>query len=150
MRLPVAAIALLSALSLTSCAKDEYLYIDNGWVNLPAVNGNPGAAYFTIHGGPQADTLIGVSSPVAIRSEMHDMSNDGGVMKMRPIKSVPVPAKGTVEFAPGGMHVMLFDLRPNFKTGDKIRLDFTFASGEQVYIEAPAQAAGGGSPHEKH
>ncbi len=150
MRLPVAAFALLSALALSSCAKDEYLYIDKGWVNLPAVDGNPGAAYFTIHGGPQADTLIGVSSPVAIRSEMHDMSNEGGVMKMQPIKSVPIPAKGKVEFAPGGKHVMLFELRPNFKTGDKIRLDFTFASGEQIYIEAPAQSAGAPSPHEKH
>ncbi len=150
MRLSVAAIALLSAFTVSSCAKDEYLYIDKGWVNLPAVDGNPAAAYFTIHGGPQADTLIGVSSPVAIRSEMHDMSNDGGVMKMRPIQSVPIPAKGKVEFAPGGKHVMLFDLRPNFKTGDKIRLDFTFASGEQIYIEAPAQSAGAPSPHEKH
>lgn len=150
MRLPVVAAALFSALVLSSCAKDEYLYVDKGWVNLPAVEGNPAAAYFTIHGGPQADTLIGVTSPVAIKAEMHDMANDGGVMKMRPIQSVPIPAKGTVAFEPGGKHVMLFDLRPNFKTGDRIRLDFTFASGEQIYIEAPAQSAGTPSPHDKH
>jgi len=150
MRLHVAAFALLSAFGLSSCAKDEYLYIDKGWVNLAAVDGNPAAAYFTIHGGAQADTLIGVSSPVAIKSEMHDMANEGGIMKMRQIQSVPIPAKGEVAFAPGGKHVMLFDLRPNFKTGDKIRLDFTFSSGEKIYIEAPAQSAGAPSPHEKH
>lgn len=142
MRKAVLAALLMSTLALGSCAKDEYIYVDKGWVRLPAVPGRPGAAYFTIHGGAQADTLIGVDSPVAIKTEIHDTVSEGGAMKMRPLPRVDVPAKGEVAFAPGGKHVMLFDLRSGLKAGDTVRLNFTFASGLQIYIDAPAQAAG--------
>ncbi len=61
--------------------------------------------------------------------------------------AVPIPADGKVEFAPGGKHVMLFNMR-TLKPGQTLRLDFTFASGEQIYIDAPAYPAGsGGGDH---
>jgi len=146
MRLPALAAALALAVSLSSCAEDEYLYVDKAWVRLPAVPGNPGAAYFTIHGGPDDETLLSVSSPIAIRTEIHESMSAGGTMSMKPVESVAVPAKSKVEFKPGGMHVMLFDLRRNVKAGDVVRLDFTFASGRQIYIEPRAQAAGDTQP----
>lgn len=145
------AFALLFPALLASCAKeDEYIYVDKGWVRLPAVVGSPGAAYFTIHGGPADDTLVRVSSPTAISTQLHDTVRRGGVARMTQLQSVPVPAKGTIEFKPGGKHVMLFNLR-TVKPGGTVRLDFTFASGYQLYIDAPAQAAGAAAPaHEGH
>lgn len=148
-RLP-AAIA-LAAFALTSCAQEEILYVDKGWVRLPAVEGNPAAAYFRINGGVNDDKLIRVSAELAIKSEMHDTVEEGGVTKMVQIESVDIPAKGSVEFKPGGKHLMLYDLRPHIKAGDTVKLDFVFASGEKLYIEAPVQAAGTPEPgHEGH
>ncbi|RJF85475.1 copper chaperone PCu(A)C [Sphingomonas cavernae] len=154
LRLALAPVLAAAALALGSCGQDPVLYVDKGWVRLPAVMTNPGAAYFTVHGGLTDDTLIRVSSDVAIKTEMHDVVTENGVTKMVPLQSVPIPAKGKVEFKAGGKHVMLFDLRRNLKAGETIRLDFTFASGEQIYIDAPLQAAGapapGGEEHNAH
>ena len=57
-----------AALLLAGCGKPAELGADKGWVRLPAVAGRPGAAYFTIHGGAQADTLLAVSTPAALRT----------------------------------------------------------------------------------
>lgn len=141
------AFVIAAVLLCASCSsEDEYIYVDKAWVRLPAVVGSPGAAYFTVHGGPVDDTLIRVSAPTAIRAEMHDTVSQGGVMRMTPLASAPVPAKSEVEFKPGGRHVMLYNLR-TVKPGGAVRLDFTFASGYQIYVDAAAQPAGAADPH---
>ena len=139
------AFALFAALSLAGCVEDEYIYVDRGWVRLPAVTGGAAAAYFTVHGGPRDDTLIRVSAPTAIRSELHETMRGDNMASMRPVRSIPVPAKSEVRFEPGGKHVMLFNLRTT-RPGQTVRLDFTFASGYQLYIDAVAQAAGAPAP----
>jgi periplasmic copper chaperone A len=95
-----------------------------------------------VHGGPNADELLRVNSDITLKTEIHETMDHGGKMTMMPLKSVPIPADGTVNFAPGGKHVMLFDMRKGLKPGSTLRLDFTFASGEQIYIDAPVLAPG--------
>jgi len=132
--------------SLSACQPAE-TKVDGAWVRLPAVAGQPGAAYFTIHGG-QADTLVAVSAPFALRAEMHEsMKGDHGMMSMAPIKDVAVPAGGTVAFAPGGKHVMLFSVGPKVKPGDIVPVTLSFASGKK--IEVPAGVVGAGDPQPK-
>lgn len=144
------AFALAAALICVSCASEpEPIYVDKAWVRLPAVTGSPGAAYFTVHGGPVDDRLTAVSAPTAIRTEMHDTVNQGGVMRMTPLAAMPVPARSEVEFKPGAKHVMLYNLR-TVRPGGTVRLDFTFASGYQIYVDAPAQPAGQADPHADH
>lgn len=133
--------------SLAACQQAE-TGVDSAWVRLPAVAGQPGAAYFTIHGGAQADTLVAVSAPFALKAEMHEsMKGDHGMMSMAPVKDIPVPAGGTVAFAPGGKHVMLFSVGPNVKAGDTVPVTLSFASGKK--IEAPAKVVGAGDPQPK-
>lgn len=146
----LAALFAAATLALGSCGQDPVLYVDQAWVRLPAVPDAPGAAYFTVHGGPNADQLIRVTSAVAIRTEMHDVVTENGVTRMVPLESVDIPALGKVEFKQGSKHVMMFDLRRNLKAGDTMRLDFIFASGEQIYVDAPMVAAGGDGSTEKH
>jgi copper(I)-binding protein len=148
MRFSVLAAALSIPLALAGCGQEKELYVDGGWVSLPARTGAPGAAYFTIHGGPNDDVLLRVSSEITFKTEIHESGKSAdGMMKMTPLQSVPIPADGKVEFAPGGKHVMLFNMR-TLKPGQTMRLDFTFASGEQIYIDAPAYPAGsGGADH---
>ncbi|MBB5686998.1 copper chaperone PCu(A)C [Sphingobium boeckii] len=144
MRIRLLALAPIAAVMLASCAKEEELYVDKSWVTLPAVGGNPAAAYFTIHGGPADDALISVTTDTAIRTEMHESMSHGGMMTMQPLSNVPVPAKSTVEFKPGGKHVMFFELRSTAKPGGALRMVLTFQRGDRLIVDAPIYAAGQG------
>ncbi|MEN3748897.1 copper chaperone PCu(A)C [Sphingomonas sp. HF-S3] len=136
---------------------------DGAWVRLPAVSGNPGAAYFTIRGGSVATTLVAVKAPFAVRAELHEtMSSDGGgaashdghagmkggAMSMQPVKDVAVPARGTVEFTPGGKHVMLYDIGPAVKPGERAPIILSFADGKTIEVKAIVVAAGDPAPRD--
>jgi copper(I)-binding protein len=133
------------AVAFLSACQPAETKVGGAWVRLPAVAGQPGAAYFTIHGGGQADTLVAVSAPFALQAEMHEsMKGDHGIMSMAPIEDVPVPASGTLVFAPGGKHVMLMSVGPKVKPGDTVPVTLSFASGKR--IEAAAKVMGAGDP----
>lgn len=135
------------ALASTGCAKEEELQVTNAWVRMSAVPNNPSAAYFTVRGGPEEVQLISVSSTVAIRSEMHEsMTGHQGMAGMKPISSVPVPAHGTVEFEPGGKHVMFWNINPGIKPPKTMPLVFAFSNGERIEVAAATIAAGDPEP----
>ncbi len=144
----------LGALALASCggASHDVQNVDGAWVRLSAVKGNPSAAYFQVNGGPVADRLMSVSTPLAIRAELHDMKMEGGMMKMEPIKDgVAVPAKGEIAFESGGKHVMLFDVSPKVAAGGEMPLTLSFASGATLETKAKVVAAGADEPgHHNH
>jgi copper(I)-binding protein len=124
---------------LSACqqAAPKSASIEHAWVRLPAVEG-----------GPVDDRLMSVSSPQAIKSEMHDMSMAGGIMKMAPINGgLAVPAKGKVTFESSGKHVMLFDVSPKVVSGGKMALTFAMASGQTLEADADVVTAGGDEPH---
>lgn len=135
-----------AALLLAGCGQPAELGASDAWVRLPAVAGRPGAAYLTIHGGAQADTLLAVSTPAALRSELHETMDHGGVKSMKPSRDVAISARGTVEFVPGGRHVMLFDLGPNVKPGTRVPLALAFASGKRLEVQAMVVGAGDPPP----
>lgn len=151
------AFAIAAALAVAACSQAPVATtVDGAWVRLPAVPGNPGAAYFTIHGGSAGATLVKVSAKFAVRTEMHEtMAADHGsssgaagqMMTMTPVKDVSVPAGGTVKFAPGGKHVMLFDVTPDIHAGDKAPLTLGFADGKNVEVQAVVVGPGDPAPN---
>jgi copper(I)-binding protein len=132
---------MLAGVILSGCQQAE-LGVDGAWVRLPAVSGRPGAAYFTVKGGAQATSLVAVSSPAAIRTEIHEMKHDGKMMTMAPIKDVAIAAGEKIEFKPGGKHIMLYDLSPSIRAGGTIPLRLSFADGKTVEVNADVRAAG--------
>ena len=106
-----------------------------------AVPGRPAAAYFIVHGGPRPLDLISVSSDVAITSEMHE-----GGMAMKKVDRVPIPAGAIVPFAPGGRHVMLYNMNPGVKPGRILSLLLTFSDGTRLRQGARVIAAGDPAP----
>ena len=128
--------------ALAGCGKPAALTVDAAWVRLPAVPGRPAAAYFTLHGGAADATLIAVASDRARRAELHE-SMAGG---MRPLAAVGVPAGAAVRFAPGGRHVMLFDLDPRLSAGAATTLRLTFADGRSLAVPARTVAAADPAP----
>jgi copper(I)-binding protein len=140
---------------LAGCHQAGELGADHAWVRLPGVTGRPGAAYFTIHGGAKPTTLVAVSAPFALKAEMHEsmpdmtMPMDHGMepaMTMAPVKDVAVPSGGEVKFAPGGKHVMLFDMAPRVQSGDTVPLSLQFADGRKIEVKAKVVSAGEAEP----
>lgn len=144
----------LLAIGLAACggAAHDRVNADQAFVRLSAVSGNPSAAYFRLNGGPADDRLLTVSSPLALRAELHDTKSEGGVMKMTPLADgLAIPAQAEIKFAPGGKHVMLFDVSPKVTEGSKMPLTLTFASGAKVETQADVVAAGADAPgHHNH
>ncbi|MBB5710168.1 copper chaperone PCu(A)C [Sphingomonas xinjiangensis] len=118
--------------------------IEKAWARLPAVSGNPGAAYFTLKGGSQQDKLVAIASSATSRAELHETMHHGQMSAMQPLRDVAVDVDKKVDFAPGGRHVMLFGLSPSLKPGHRIPLVLTLASGKK--LETQAQLVGAGDP----
>jgi copper(I)-binding protein len=101
------------------------------------MEGATSAIYVTItNTGGQADALLSASSDAAKTAELHETKNDGGVMKMRPVTKINVPAGGKIEMKPGGYHVMLLGLKRDLKKGDRVPVTLKFERGGDVQAEA--------------
>lgn len=137
------ALVALAAVPAVSHAA-ETVSVSNAWVRATAPGQKTAGAYMELTGSADA-ALIAVETPVAGKAELHSMSMEAGVMRMRPIGKIALPAK----LAPGGLHVMLLDLRHPLKEGDRVPLTLTIrgAGGRQstVNVAAEVRAVGGGA-----
>jgi copper(I)-binding protein len=112
-----------------------------------------GAVFMTLkNSGSTTDALAGAESPVAERAELHTHIKEGDIMLMRPVQAIDVPAGGSVSLQPGGLHVMLIDLRQPLMEGEAFPLTLTFAKAGAMTIEVPVrgQAAMAPMPAHKH
>lgn len=101
-----------------------------------------------------ADKLLAASSSVSKTMELHTMSMEGNVMKMREIKAIEIPANGKVELKSGGLHLMFIDLKEQLKPGStiKVKLKFEKAGEVEVPFKVMGHPAHGepGHDHSKH
>jgi len=145
-RLALIGLTALSAVALTGCGKKPQLNVTDAYIRFSPVPDNPSAAYFTVHGGDTDVKLIDVSTEVAIRTEMHESMSQGGMASMKPVMSVPIPARSIVKFEPGGLHVMIWKINPGLKPPKAVTLTFAFSNGERIQADAPLVAAGDEAP----
>src|SRR6266446_2742290 len=107
-----------------------------------------GVAYFVIDNQGGNDRLVGVSSPVARRAELHVSQMEGGVMKMKHLDAVEVRSGVPTSFEPSGRHVMLTGLKQPLKEGDAFPLVLNFANAGpdkvQVHVRGTAGTGEGG------
>lgn len=137
----------LGAFLLGGCGAAPQPAVDGAWVRLPAVAGRPAAAYFTLKAGEQPMTLLSIRTPAALRTELHEsMKGHAGMTTMTPLPQVDVPAGGTLAFAPGGRHAMLFDVNPALKPGGTTTLTLAFADGRTIEAKATLRGAGDAAP----
>lgn len=86
-----------------------------------------GAIYLTIvNSGKEPDRLVAVSTPLAGKAELHTVTEEGGVMKMRSVDGIDVKPGETIELKPGGLHIMLMGVKGSPKPGDTFPLTLTF------------------------
>lgn len=99
------------------------------------IAGVTGAGFLDIRNiGGDDDRLLSASSPVAKSVEIHEMSMDGGVMRMRALKELVIPAGKTVSLSPGGTHLMLIGTQAPLKAGDSIRVDLQFEKAGRATV----------------
>jgi copper(I)-binding protein len=124
-------------------AQTDQLDVTNAWARATPGKAEAGAAYLTIQ-SPTADRLVSASSPVAKKAELHAMSMEGMVMKMRPLAGIDIPAGQPVTLKPGGEHIMLEGLNAPLREGQSFPLSLTFEKAGTrtvtVAIEKPGAA----------
>lgn len=104
------------------------------------MSGLTSAAYMMLENhSDQADRLISAVSDAAVVVEIHESSMENDVMQMRPVEGVEIPANGTAELKPGGLHIMMMDVQRNLEPGDVVTLTLTFESGLELIVEAPVR-----------
>ncbi len=104
----------------------------------------PAAGYFTLKNDGDADrVLVGASSPGCGMVMLHKSESVGGVEKMLPVDSIPVPRHQSVTFAPGGFHLMCMSPAESMKPGTSVPVTLTFEGGVSLTSTFPVRAAGG-------
>lgn len=99
--------------------------LTDAWVRASNPGQSVGAAYITLSSA-QDVTLVYVETERAGSVEMHSMTMENGIMKMRSMEELPVPAGKPVKLAPGGLHLMLFELPRPFKAGEQVKFRLCF------------------------
>jgi copper(I)-binding protein len=158
---PWIALALAAALALTACGESREARADratagtdaitaiNPWVRVaivpegsdapdaPPVNS---AGYLVLTNGTDAaDALVSVETTIADTAEIHSVTMDDGIMRMRPVDSMAVPAGGQATLEPGGYHIMLIGIHKALAEGDTVALRLHLRSGAVVEVAAPVR-----------
>ena len=123
-----------SLLSLAASASLAQVKVDQAWAR-PTVPGQQGGGGFLSITSPAGDRLIGGSTPLADRFELHTMAMKGDVMEMRQLDAVDLAAGKTVEFKPGGLHVMFIGLKQPLAIGSKVPVTLKFEKAGEVKVE---------------
>jgi len=133
---------LLALLAAANVLAKEGLEVDDAWARATVPGQMVGSVYMNLTSAKPAK-LIKVESPIAGTAEIHFMRMKGDVMEMREIKELKLPAGKTVTLAPGGYHIMLFDLKRPLKTGETVPLKLTIHFADKlesvVDITAPVK-----------
>jgi periplasmic copper chaperone A len=132
------------------------LVISQAWSRATPNGAKIAGGYLTIENkGTAPDKLIGGNGDIAGKVEVHEMSMNNGVMTMRPLdKGLVIEPGKTVKLAPGGYHLMMFDLKGPLKQGDKVPVTLVFEKAGKVNVSLDVQGVGaqapGGMEHSGH
>lgn len=153
----ILALAPVAAFALSACQQEAQtpaeqnpsakpgLSASGGVLVLPAVKGNPAAAYLSLTNNGEAQASVaGVSIDTAESAEIHETK--GG--KMASVDQVDVAPGSTVKFERGGLHVMAFGLKPEVAAGNTVEITLTFADGDKLSVPLKVEAVGAAPAHD--
>lgn len=112
---------LVTALLLSASVYAGDIQVEGAWARATVPGQDSGMVNLSIT-SKQAASLVGIYSPVAGSVELHSMTHEGGMMKMREVKSIELPAGKAVDLGQSGYHVMLIGLKTPLKAGESLPL----------------------------
>ena len=150
-RLGIAALA-VGLLSLTvAAAQDTKLEIEDAWVRaLPPFQPNTAAYLAVVNQGEVAVAIVGASSNVAKKVELHTTRKVDGLMRMEQLQGLAVAPGERVVLAPGGTHLMLLELTYMPAPGDDVQLCLQLAGGGEVCTTAEVRGGSDGPDAQDH
>ncbi len=143
------ATTLLAASAAAQDGTSGPLTIERPWSRATAGAARTAAVYMTVRNdGSAPDHLIGAETAIADSAEIHHTrATDSGVMQMRPVSSVEVPAGQSVELNPGAnLHIMLTGTRHPLRAGDRLPLTLIFERAGRIMVEVAVDKAGASGP----
>ena len=140
-----------SSVALMSATAFAQVAVKDAWVRATVTQQKATGAFMQLQAAQDAK-LVGAQSPVAGVVEVHEMAMDNGVMKMRAVPALALPAGKAVDLKPGGYHVMLMDLKGQVKEGDTVPVTLVFEGkdGKRQNIEVKAPARSMAQPAMQH
>lgn len=150
-------IRVAQAAPMTPPAADQTIKAGDLMLVAPWTRATPGGA--TVAGGfvritnngKAAERLVGGSSAVAGRFEIHEMTMQDGVMRMRPVSGgLEIKPGATLELKPGSYHVMFMELKQQFKEGEGVKATLDFEKAGKVDLTFRVGGVGEGASHGKH
>jgi periplasmic copper chaperone A len=137
------AAAFAAGLAGVASAQQSTIAVTDAWARATPQGAKSGAAYVTVaNQGTAPDKLIGASTPIAAEAQLHTMSTEDGVMKMRPVSAIDVRPGAAVTLKPGGFHVMLTGLKQPLAEGQSFPLTLTFEKAGAVETTVKIAKAG--------
>jgi hypothetical protein len=145
--------AVMAALMLTLTATGAMaqssgdITVESIWARATPPGAKTGAIYLTLaNKGDSDDKLVGASTPAAAMAGLHTEIMANGVMEMRPVKSVDVPAGGKAVLKPGARHIMLMGLKQRLKQGAHFPLTLRFAHAAPLTVQVEIAKVGAAGP----
>ncbi len=137
-------LTLTLALALAgTAAKAADIVISDPWSRATAGAGRVGAVYLTLaNHGSETDRLVAATTPVADRVELHTHLHENGVMRMRQVQAVEIAPGEPTLLQPGGLHIMLFDLKDRLQEGDSHPITLIFEQAGSLTVDFLVGAAG--------
>ena len=130
--------------------------VEEPWIRATAPGQTVAGAYMKLKSS-KPSVLVAVSTPLTATAEIHEMSMEAGVMKMRAVPKIDLPPGKIIELKPGGYHVMLRNIRKPLHDGETVPITLVFegpdGKREQLHIHAPVRAMSAGmngGPGVKH
>jgi copper(I)-binding protein len=113
---------------------------EEGEVDTRPESGATGAVFMKLlNRGGQADSLVSAETDVATKVELHKTTMTDGVMKMSPVKSIEIPARGEVILKPGDFHIMLMGLNKDLNVGDRFGVKLNFEKSGPLELDVTVQ-----------
>lgn len=135
------------ALPVFAAGVADQISVTDPYVRLTPPGTKVTGAFMTLNNtGDKEVKLVTAASSVAGITELHNHINDGGMMRMRQVKEIAVPAKGTTMLKPGSYHVMLIDMKAPLKEGEHVVITLGFADGSSKEVHATVKKPMGEMP----
>jgi copper(I)-binding protein len=135
----------------SNAASEHTLHVGHVWARATPPGASVGAAYFVLHNaGHEHDRLLAIESTVARTAQMHTSELTGEMMKMKRLDGVDVDSGKSVEFAPGGHHVMLVGLHGPLTEGDSFTMTLSFDKAGPVTVDVKILGAGAMTSQHSH
>ena len=135
-QLSLLAVSLMFSAGVMAGAAD-HVSVQDPYVRLAPPNAPATGAFMVIRNNGDTDVkVVKADNPISRATELHTHQNEGGVMKMRPVPAIDIKAKGEAVLKPGGLHVMMIDLKVPMREGDMVPLTLTFDDGSTKQVEA--------------